>query len=311
MKHYLKADVEGRAFLKTYLIFFIPILIVSTFSNPEYGSPGGSPFFSLIQSYLTLLLQFAFFCYLVTRVTFRNEGFPFEGSLREFAPKGALWLFLSTITLGIYGPWFVRNMLDYILSRLSWDGKQALFHGEPKRLLAAILLLIFLPVALLSIGFALFYIRAGNEFSDAAIVYAILGGLLMIILSLAVTWIYLRWLIDFEFAGYRVRFTAEQGAAIRFLAGQMILTLITAGIYGPAAWIRTYRFITTHTAFQDETGETGGTLGFDASVGEGFLLFWGQGLLLIVTIGFIGPWVIARLSNWVLNHTCLDGDIEF
>ena len=311
MKHYLKAEVEGRAFLKTYLIFFIPILILSALTNPEYGSAGASPFFSLVESYLSLLLQFAFFCYLITRVTFRNEGFPFEGSLGEFAPKGALWLFLSAITLGIYGPWFIRNMLDYVLGRLSWDGKQAIFRGEPRRLLIPMLLLVFLPVLILSIVFALFYIRMDREFTGGAIVFAVLAGILIIILSLILTWIYLRWLIDFEFAGCQVRFTAEQGATMQFLAGQVLLTLITAGIYGPAAWIRIYRFVAGHTAFQDESGQTKATLGFDGEVGEGFLLFWGQGLLCIVTLGFYGSWAMARISNWVLNQTCLDGDIEF
>ena len=311
MKHYLKAEVEGRAFLKTYLIFFIPILILSALSNPEYGSPGGSPFFSLVQSYLSLLLEFAFFCYLITRVTFRNEGFPFDGSLGEFAPKGALWLFLSTITMGIYAPWFIRNLLDYVLGRLSWNGKQALFQGEPRKLLVPMLLLVFLPVLVISIVFALVFIRADREFTGGAIVFAVLGGLLIIVLSLVLTWIYLRWLINFEFSGYRIRFTGEQTDTMLFLLGQILLTIITAGIYGPAAWLRIYRFVAGHTAFQDESGQTKATLGFDGPVGEGFLLFWGQGLLLIITIGFIGPWVMARLSNWVLNRTCLDGDIEF
>ncbi len=310
MKDYLTAEVDGRKFFKTYILFFIPILFLSIISTPQHSRGFGLQILSLAESYLTMLLQFSFFCYLITTVTFRDTGFPFTASLGHFAPRGALWFFLSTITAGLYGPWFTRNYTDFVLENLSWNGKQARFLGQPRKLLLSMFLYFYLPILVISAFFIPFYIRAGEVLIGGDWMVAAVPGLLVLILSMLFYHVFLRWLVNLEYSGYRITFRSTPGETFKMLAGQMFLSVITLFIYSPAACIRMYTFVTGRISFEDEQGDSRATLGFDGNLSEGFRLFWGQILLSIITIGIYGPWAMARISNWIMNNTYLEGDLD-
>lgn len=316
MKHYFESTVDGRTFFKTYILFFIPILILSLLTSRPGGGMNSDPklglqLLSLVNSYLTMLLQFAFFAYLITTITHRNIGFPFTGSLGEFAPKGALWFFLTIITMGIYGPWFLRNYIRYLLENLSREGKQAGFLGQPGKLLTVMLLAIYLPIIILAIIFAVWFIGSSGG-NPAATIWraAVIGIIVMIFVILIFTWFYFKWLINFEFSGYSIRFQAPWGRTAGIVLGQTLLCLVTIGIYGPAAWIRIFRFVASNIVFEDGEERRRATFIFDGGVGEGFLLMWGQGLLSLITVGIYGSWAMARVSRWIIGNTGIEGDIE-
>jgi uncharacterized membrane protein YjgN (DUF898 family) len=50
--------------------------------------------------------------------------------------------------------------------------------------------------------------------------------------------------------------------------------------------------------------------GFDGPVGRGFLLLWGQTLLVLITLGIYSPWAMARVGRWFAEHTSLDRPSE-
>jgi len=100
---------------------------------------------------------------------------------------------------------------------------------------------------------------------------------------------------------WRTRFWPAFGAI--FL--QVLLCLVTAGIYLPAAYVKLYRYFVQRTELERE-GQPYGKLGFDGKAGQGFLRIWGQALLTLITVGFYYPWAMAKIGRWFAGHTTLD-----
>ena len=127
---------------------------------------------------------------------------------------------------------------------------------------------------------------------------------------------YLNWLINVRFGSNRIEFRRSMSELAGFIIPQILLSIITIGIYYPAAMIKIYRFIIEGSVFCDESGtdeigtdeigaEKGG-FGFDGETSKGFGLLWGQGLLTLITAGIYAPWAIAKVGNWWLNNTCIE-----
>jgi uncharacterized membrane protein YjgN (DUF898 family) len=85
---------------------------------------------------------------------------------------------------------------------------------------------------------------------------------------------------------------------------QLILTLLSALVYWPGAYVRLYAYFARRTALVEE-GSVRQVVGFDGPVGRGFLLLWGQTLLTLLTLGIYTPWAMARVGRWFAEHTSL------
>lgn len=85
----------------------------------------------------------------------------------------------------------------------------------------------------------------------------------------------------------------------------IFLTVITLGIYLPAAYIKVYRYLVGHTEIQTEQKQEG-RLGFRGRSGWGFGLLWGQILLTTVTLGVYAPWALAKVGKWFLSNTYVE-----
>ena len=310
MKNYLKSDIDGKGFFKKYILFLIPILILSAISQrSDDVMPILSTLASLGDSYLTMLLSAAFFIYLVPFVLFKEKGFNFSGGLGEAALKFLKWYLLTVITLGIYSPWFIKNIANYFLERLEYEGKNGEFTGKPGTLLKYMLLTLYLPLIVLSIIFGVFVYRNYYDYSNpywgqvAAPVFVFI--VLMFLAMVPFIYFYISWLLNISFGGYKAKFNRTMSETAVFLIPQILLSVITVFIYYPAAATKIYRFIADGTVFTDEEGTEKGGFSFDGTAGTGFLLLWGQGLLSLITIGIYGSWAMAKVTNWFLGNTAV------
>lgn len=93
-----------------------------------------------------------------------------------------------------------------------------------------------------------------------------------------------KWYVDIRWQEVTIRWKTAFWPSCLFILGQLLLTVITVGIYGPAAFLRLYQYFAGRTVLSDPSGEIG-RLGFDGPIGRGFGLLWGQALLSLITAG--------------------------
>ena len=87
------------------------------------------------------------------------------------------------------------------------------------------------------------------------------------------------------------------------IAFEILLTIITLGIYFPIAMIRLYKY------FADKTIANGTDrklkFGYDIDPLNDFLFIWGQTLLTIITLGIYYPWAFCKIGKRILSKTYL------
>ena len=314
MKDYFSADIEGRGFFRKYLPFYIGILAVLIVSNAlSTRAPAAGNLLSLVQSYLSILLGFAFFAYVVPAVKFREEGFGFSGRMGEFAPKALKWYLLTIITLGIYSPWYIKNLMNYYLDKLSWKDGNGALQSRPGTLLKYMLLTLYIPIIVL-VGLLVFFLfrRTGQLDYGYGMYDPAIAGLTFVfvivifLVMIPFVFFYTVWVVNIKFSGYQFSYTKSLSQMVGFLLPQILLTIITAGIYYPAFIVKFTRHVAGGVSLEDEAGADAGMFGFDGGAGQGFGMIWGRGLLTVITIGIYGPWAMARITNWFLNHTYIE-----
>lgn len=313
MKNYFAAEINGKGFFKTYILFLIPIIILMALSTwaQESGSLWSTAA-SLVQSYISMLMGFAFLCYAVKFLFFKNEGFVFDATLGGFAPKALKWYALMIITLGIYSPWYIRNYINYVFDNLSYKNEKGEFLSSPGKLLKLMLLTLVLPIIVI-MAIMVFFILRSSSYYYAPMGTTFITFILVIIIFLIMIpfiYFYIAWLINFRIASYKVHFDKTLAESAGFLIVQILFSIITLGIYYPAACVKIYRFVANACGISGERDAVVGSFGFDGKTGRGFGLIWGQGLLTLITIGIYGPWAMSKVTNWFVNSTFIEGDIE-
>lgn len=308
-----------RRFLPLFLGLYIPVillyilLIAQTMkmqSNP--ANPAGL---------LILLLAFVLFFVLYTllyipilRVTIpamslEGKQFGFRGSIGRWFGMNLLGCFLTVITLGIYGAWYIARLTRYLTEETSFDGKPFAFKGRGGTLFLILLLTLGIPIAAivaLSVVSTLAMVGEGSPGTMTSVLMLIIVPVYLIALGAYVYYVY-RWYYDnLRLEGYAVRWNARFWPTFGMFLGQTLLTVITLFIYYPTAYLRMYRYIAQRIVVKEGEGPEApihANLEFDGPLGRGFLLMWGQGLLCLVTAGIYYPWAMARVGRWLASHT--------
>jgi len=246
------------------------------------------------------------------KLSLRGKSFSFKGkisTLLGITIKGTL---LSIITLTIYLPWFIRKYSAYIVSEISFNEANPSFMGKGGKLFKYILLSVTLPfIALIALIVLLSFndtLQKGTGHSFSAKISIILYVFAFIIF---IPFIYLlyKWYINIQWRNKKIYLAAKFWNTCGYILGQVVLTVVSVGIYFPAAYIKIYRyFISRVRVFDGELEE--GMPGFDGSIKKGFLLIWGQALLSVITVGFYLPWAYAKVGSWAASFTYYDDKIK-
>ena len=314
MKTHFEFTLQGRDYWKPWTLFwilflalYIPLVALPGRIDPARMNPivllPLQLAFSLAMTLLSAVFSVVFLRLALPKLSIGGEAFSFQGSIGELVKLYLAGFLLSVVTLGIYLPWYIRRVTAYMVSQTGFKGTRPEFLGKGGRLFKYFLLSLFLPILVVSvfIGIAVGLSYGGNREATAAVTMVLTFAVMLFILP-PFYYLFYKWFVDLRWDGVTVAWRTAFWPSVYFLFAQLILSLITAGIYAPAAFIKCWRYFSERTVLAGPAGELG-HLGFDGSVGKGFGLLWGQALLTIVTVGFYAPWGYARVGRWLAGGT--------
>ncbi len=309
-------SLSGRKLFPLFIGFYIPYLICYAAAlggarlaqnglNPEGTALAAAGYLGLLLLYL--LFTIPFLRRLLPALSLEGQALEFRGSTGRFLGLNLLGILLSVVTLGIYGPWYAARVTRYLAAETSYRGTSWEFAGKGGRLFVILLLCLALPVAAITAAFTLLLVGRGGGIGQGESYSLVFSVMVVVVLLVIPPYLYLiyRWL----FTGLRlgpqaVRWNTRFWPAVGFLFLQLILTLLSALVYWPGAYIRLYAYFARRTVLTE--GESvRQAVGFDGPMGNGFLLIWGQTLLTLVTLGIYTPWAMARVGRWFAEHTSL------
>jgi uncharacterized membrane protein YjgN (DUF898 family) len=317
MKREFDFRLDAKRFLPLFLAFFIPWLILEVLITVLSGraqaataSTTGAvallPLFAAL-FLLTVLLYIPILRKLWPAIYFDEAAFQFRGSIGKFFGLNLLGIFLTIITLGIYGPWYLTRITRYLVGEVSYREQSLKFTGRGGRLLLIVALTVVVPM----IPFMLVQLRldpavfrslsAVNPFQ--AFMLQLLAQLIFWSFIAAYLYLFYRWLFtNLRYGDKSLHWTTSFWPSVSMFWIQMLLSLLTLGIYLPAAYIKIYRYLAEHSEIHARD-RLEGRLGFRGQTGRGFGLLWVQMILTIITLGVYTPWALAKVGRWFLSNT--------
>jgi hypothetical protein len=323
MTRRLEFSLSPRRLFPLFIGFFIPFAalyaVTIVFSLRAQTQPGSS----WVSLAVSLACAAGFFLlYVLFAVPVLRRAVPalsvggvplaFQGRMGPFVGMNVLGAFLSLITVGVYYPWYIARVTRWLAENTSLDGKPWGFAGKGGRLFVILLLTLVIPMVVLAviagIAAAASVLGGGGSLSGPSpmLLTQLLTVVIVILIFPAYMYELYRWLfVNLRIGDARVAWSTRFWPAVGFILLQVFLTVITVLIYGPAAYVRGYRYFARRTTIVRE-GSADLAVGFDGSVGQGFGVIWGRSLLCLITLGIYSPWAAARIGAWFARHTTVE-----
>ena len=316
MKSYLNFTLKGNQLLPVWIAFFFFFLIPIHFLLEEFKdliasdvSAGGPSKLFFIYLAFVLAMAYTFVYYMVKLVVqsleYKAGKVLCNYHLGKYIGIIITGIVLSIVTVGIYIPWLIKNIHRFFTNGVSYNSHKFSFKGKGGKLFLIMTLTTFIPFLL--VGIVLFSILESTidlQSQNFLLIYQ-----LIVMFSLVPNiYLILKWMIDFRYKDYLIRWDTEFFPATGKIALELVFAVITFGIYFPMAYIRLYRYFTEHTK-SNVVNEKQISLGYDGDSLSDFLFIWGQILLTVITLGFYYPWAFSRIAQRVLTQTFLETDV--
>lgn len=313
MKKYLKFHLKGEDvfsyFIIIILICVIPAIILSLPANAylmENMTFGRGLLFAILGlAILAVVLILALYILklVIENVEYDEERFKFSGEAREYVTLIFKGVLLSLITIGIYLPFFQRELASFYMGKTSYREDAFKFMGKGGYLFVIYLFALVLPIAILSLIFGFTHINDPSYSSFKA--YWL--NILQTISVSPFVYLYYRWFIDVRYKNHHARIDADVMEGIGVVLLQTILTAATFGIYFPVAYLKIYKYYLEKVKVKDDSDkEENIKFGYDIDTTHDFLFIWGQALLSIVTLGIFIPWAYCNVLERVLSKTWME-----
>lgn len=347
MKSYLNFTLKGSQFLPVWIAFFFFFLIPVNFMINEFNDliasdvPANGPsklFFLYLAFVLTMAYTFLFYMakMMIKSVEYKGIKLLCDYHAGKYIGIIISGLVLSIVTIGIYIPWFIRNLNRFFIHGVSYNSHKFSFKGLGRNLFIIMTITTFIPFIL--VGFVAFTVLK----SEIDIwIYQV------IVISILISNIYLtfHWMVNLRYKNYLIkldteffpafgRITIELILAVilvfifRWLtsvliiilwdpdsfpaagkiAVELVLAVTTLSIYFAMAFIRLYRYFTEHTKSNVVDGKQI-TMGYDGDQLSEFKFMWKQVILTIITFGIYYPWAFSRIVRRVFTQTFLETNI--
>jgi hypothetical protein len=159
-----------------------------------------------------------------------------------------------------------------------------------------------LPVGILSVVMATLMITSKGQMNSFVLVEQ------LVIMVLMIPYIYLiyKWMFNINYKEFHITWETGFWESCGKIALEMALTIITAGIYGPMAFLRLYEYFSQRTLVKSDHSRR--RFGYEIDPWNDFLLMWGQTLLIIITLGIYYPWATCKIGKRILSKTYLIED---
>lgn len=304
MKNYFSFNLTGQKLLLIWLaflaFFMVPyVVVIMRMQNLESGDTSALWMFPFILVIIVLAFAITFFIIrlVIENIALGGHSIEFHGSFGKFIGTILLGYFLSIITLGIYMAWFMRDINRFFVNNSSYKSSAFIFRGKGGQLFVILLLTIFIPIIILSVFMAQAMVDQPNANPTLIMIQQVITWIIMI------PYMYLvyKWMVNIDYKNYNISWETEFWSSCGKIAVEMILSIITFGIYLPLAWLRVYTYFAERTVAYSEEKEYG--FGYDLDQLNDFLFLWGQILLTIVTLGIYYPWAICKSGSRILGKT--------
>lgn len=201
---------------------------------------------------------------------------------------------LTFITCGIYAPWFAARLMRYFADGATHKFNTISFRGKGMRLFAYVVLALVVPIAIttLVLGISVVELEQGGIDSFAPLIVLAVGLLSLLSIAL-VSVLVMMWSIDFGYGQKVVRCKMPLWQSMWFVAGQVVLIVLTLGLYAPMAELRIYRYVARRTYIIGDGGEEG-RFGLVLHPWRDWAWVWVQIVLTIITLGIYTPWFLAN-----------------
>ncbi|MEI6554128.1 MAG: DUF898 family protein [Paludibacter sp.] len=333
MKNYFKFNLTGNKVFPVWILFFVLYIIpysiiqykMQTLSKVQTTDLADTMqrMASLFKMYgvsgILIIVEYSimFFIYKMSidGIEFKEKTFSFVGKFGSFIGLFISNLLLTIITFGIYGPWFLTKMYRFFAANSKYDDKNPEFKGKGSDLFVVILVTLIIPIC---VAMAIFMISAfiggfitamknANPSEMSPVMWISASGLFIVMLLIMLPFIYYyyKWIVNFTFRGYEIKWETEFWNSALQIFVQMGLSIITLGIYAPVGTLRLYKYFAEKTLAKSETGMK--RFGYDLEAGNDFLYIWGQLLICAITIGIYFPWAYCKIANRILGKTFVEG----
>jgi uncharacterized membrane protein YjgN (DUF898 family) len=229
-----------------------------------------------------------------------EDPFSYTGTTIGFVLRYIGYTVLSIITLGVYGPWAMKNMIKYVAENIQYRQNKLSFEGDGFSLFLIGLVALILPLFVVCIVFAMTIKSTGtNTFLKLPLF------MLFYLAIIPFAYFAMKWMYNIRYNQYQIRWNTEAIPAIVKILQEVFLSIITLGIYAPAAHVRLYAYFVDKTKITGDDG-TSYTLKTSLNTFEAWKTIWIQCLLTIITVGIYGAWAYCKMIALYANSTSIE-----
>lgn len=305
MKHYFDFHLTGKKLFPIWLLLLflvgIPYVILLIALKSSQLEMVSKLFFPIL---LLLIIVYYLICYFILKLSIENVAFKdktvvFNGTFRTYVGKILLGTLFTIITSGIYGAWFLRDIYRFFINNSTLYSNRFTFKGKGGKLLVIFVLTLIVP--LIIVTFSLIKYMDGMPIHNSFA--TIIQQFVMLIIMIPYIYTFYKWMVDVDYKDYHISWNTKFWNSCGKILIEMLLTIITVGIYAPLAWVRLYNYFADRTIATSPDRQY--KFGYDIDQKNDFLFIWGQLLLAIITIGIYYPWALCKVGKRLLSKTYL------
>ena len=323
MKNYFNFTLTGNKLLPVWLFLFFLVFVPMIFLqirmeeiDKTAAETAGDvlPYtLGILLLYLAMYAIYFFFIKLsIEGVTYKEKAFAFLGTFGKYLGVLIVNLLLTIITLGIYLPWLITKIYKFFVENTEYESQRLNFKSKGGELFVIILLSLFLPLILVMViigGISGYQAIAGGAPNPNMVgVTSIIMMALIFVIIIPYYYFFYRWMINVQFKEYHIHWETEFWPSAGKIAVELLLTIITVGIYFPAAMVKLYDYFVGHTVA--ESGADKKRFGYELETTADFGFIWIPMLLTIVTLGIYYPWAFCKINKRILSKTYVESSEE-
>jgi uncharacterized membrane protein YjgN (DUF898 family) len=306
MKKHFDFTLTGKQFLPVWLVFYILIILpygIFYGSLPNRTQPGTAGLFSVLLMLGLMLAAYLIMFYMIKiiieGVKYSDHNVKFEGKFGTYLWKIISGFVLSVVTLSIYMAWFIKDLTKFIVNNSSVDDVKFEFLGKGGRLFLLFLLSLYLPLLIIIFAAAGFMMEINQS-----VIFTLIYQLVVMILMVPYMYLFYKWMFNVKYKDYQIKWQTEFGASCAKILVEMLLLVVTLGVYFPLFYMRLYQYFANKTIAEGPDRKL--RFGYEQDAKGDFLFIWGQTLLTIVTLGIYFPWAYSKVGKRILTKTFVE-----
>ena len=316
MKQFFSLNLRGRdvvwPMLGLWLLMMLYLLgvVVRLLAAPESGMTVVDWGFAL-----RLLVGFAWYTALgvgvmmtllpamkhsIGALSYGDVAFECDYSTRQYVGLVVGGVALTVLTCGLYLPWFITRLMKFFCEGVSHSFHLMTFRGKAMRLFAITILTYVLPMVAVAVIMQQTDLLDPANFSFDMMSFTPLMGLGVVLVELFCVSLFVvllcRWWVDVTYGDKIITTRMSALPATGYIVWQLVLSLLTVGLYAPMASLRTMQYVAERSVVVGADGEEK-RMGLRLRSWRDWAWMWGQVLLLVVTLGIYLPWYYAKTMN--------------